>query len=51
MAVNLDGGVIDGGAQGVEVTIPYELAAQMKEIGASVEGLPLCGRVPDHSPA
>ena len=51
MAVNLDGDVIDGGAQGVEVTIPYELAAQMKEIGASVEGSPFAGEFRTNSPA
>ena len=51
MAINMDSGVTDGEAEGVEITIPYELAEWVKPIGEKIEGSPFKGEFKTNSPA
>lgn len=51
MAINIDSGVTDGEAEGVEITIPYELAEWVKPIGEKIEGSPFKGEFKTNSPA
>ncbi|MDR1536691.1 MAG: S-layer homology domain-containing protein [Clostridiales bacterium] len=43
MAINLDGGLIDGSAAGVRLRAPYEFANMIGSLGRSVEGSPFEG--------
>lgn len=51
MAINLDGGVVSGGAKGVRITTPYELAAWGKNISNQIPGSPFKGPLKVSSPA
>jgi Iap family predicted aminopeptidase len=43
MAINLDGGLIDGSAEGVRLRAPYEFANMFGRMGRSIDGSPLGG--------
>jgi Zn-dependent M28 family amino/carboxypeptidase len=43
MTINLDGGLIDGSADGVRLRAPYEFAHMLREMGRSIDGNPLGG--------